>query len=196
MSLREPYDGNNDGETEADNLGQALYLISIVSNRKHPLVQKVLSEIPKFETRSSDGHLYIKGRSDFEEHPVYQTKWLKFGLRSLGLNDPYTIPRIHDVYSALFWMDYRDQHVNGVDANDRNYYPYLGWASDHFHGKRLSPISNRDYPLTWEAYASQAKYPGIKAVSEDYVQRKLAAPHSWHTAEVFMYLLRQEDGTE
>lgn len=33
MGLSEVYDRNNKGETEADNLGQALYLVSLVSER-------------------------------------------------------------------------------------------------------------------------------------------------------------------
>ena len=97
----------------------------------------------------------IQGRSDFAAHPVYQTKWAKFGLASLGLPDPYVIPAIPDSYSALFWMAYKDSYVKGQDANDRGLYPYLGWACDHFHGTAASPISNRDYPLTWEQEASQ-----------------------------------------
>lgn len=190
QGLRTPYDRNNAGETEADNLGQSLYLISLAPHRDHPLVQTVLAELPKFEKKGPKGP-YILGRSDFSEHPVYQTKWLKFGLRSLGLKDPYVIPAIADGYSALFWMDYRDQHVQGTDADDRRGYPYLGWACDHFYGTKKSPISNRDYPLTWEAAASQARYAGIRAVSEEYAARELGAPHTWHAAEVFLYLLKQ-----
>jgi len=190
LGLRETYGRNNGGETEADNFGQALFLVSLVSNTNHPLVAKVLAEIPKFEQKL-DGVKLIKGRSDFAEHPAYQTKWLKFGLRALGLPDGYTVPRIADGYSALFWMDFKDTYVPGKDADDRGNYPCLGWASDHFHGAKKSPISNRDYPLTWEAKASQAHYDGIKNVSADYTKAKLAAPHTWHAAEVFFYLLEK-----
>ncbi len=190
LGLREPYDRNNNGETEADNLGQALLLISLVSDTSHPLVAKVLGEVPKFE-QQRDGMKFIKGRSDFAEHPVYQTKWLKYGLRALGLPDPYTNPNQKDGYSALFWMDYKDAYVPG-DSNDRGNYPYLGWACDHFHGEKKSPISNRDYPLTWEAKASQASYPGTRLVSEEYVKQTVSAPHTWHAAEAFLYLLEMK----
>ena len=40
LGLREPYDRNNGGEAEADNLGQALLLVSFVSDTNHPLVAK------------------------------------------------------------------------------------------------------------------------------------------------------------
>ncbi len=99
------YDRNNRNETEADHLGQALLLISLVGDQTHPLVAKVLAEIPCFEV-SGDGGKFIKGRSDFNEHPAHQTKWLKYGLRALGLPDPYTVPHVADGYSALFWMEH------------------------------------------------------------------------------------------
>ena len=189
LSLDVPYDRNNADESETDNLGEALFLISLVSDKSHPLVAKILAELPKFEVRGDEG-LYIQGRSDFAEHPVYQTKWAKYGLRSLGLDDPYTIPAVRDSYSSLFWMDYRNRHVRGTEATNRDRYPYLGWATDHFQGKKLSPISNRDYPLTWEIQASQANYPGMSVVDPVFVEQKTSVPHTWHAAEVFLYLLQ------
>lgn len=190
LGLREPFDRNNKGETEADNLGQVLFLISLVADKNHPLVAKVLAEVPRFERTNATGR-YILGRSDFNDHPVYQTKWLKYGLRSLGLPDFYVIPKVADSYGALFWMDYREQHMAGKDSDDRGRYPYLGWACDHFHGRRKSPLSNRDYPLTWEEHASEARYDGLKIISPALVKRRLSPPHTWHAAEAFLLLLTQ-----
>lgn len=194
LGLREPYDHENAGESEADNLGQVLFLISLVSDRNHPLVEKVLAEVPRFRVDSPDGP-YIRGQSDFSEHPVYQTKWLKYGLRALGLPDPYFIPLIEDGYSALFWLDYKEDYVPGGDSDDRDRYPYLGWACDHFHGTKKSPISNRDYPLTWEQSASQANYSALEILDPIYVEQRLAAPHTWHAAELILYLMDQANST-
>lgn len=140
-----------------------------------------------------EGVVYVKGRSDFADHPVYQTKWAKFGLRALGLPDPYVIPVVPDSYSSLFWMDYRDRHVVGVEAADRGFYPYLGWATDHFQRVKKSPISDQDYPLTWEIQASQADYRGMAAIDPVFVKQKTSVPHTWHAAEVFLYLLDEPD---
>lgn len=86
-------------------------------------------------------------------------------------------------------MDYRDKHVEGGEAIDRNMYPYLGWATDHFLRKKLSPISDRDYPLTWEIQASQADYAGMAVIDPVFEREKTSVPHTWHAAEIFLYLL-------
>jgi len=190
LGLTEPYDRNNAGETEADNLGQALYLVSLVADKNHPLVEKVLKELPRFEVDAPGGK-YLNGRSDFAIHPAYQTKWAKYGLRALGLPDGYVVPRVQDEYSALFWMDYRDTYVKSKDAGSLSY-PYLNWACDHFHGLKRSPIGNRDYPLTWEKDASAANYARMTVIADEYWQQRLAAPHTWHAAEIFLYLLEQK----
>lgn len=193
MGLREPFDRNNAGHEEPDNLGQALYLISLVSDAGHPLPAMILDAVRPFRRDR-----FISGLSDFAAHPVYQTKWLKFGLARLGLPDPYEIPAVYDSYSALFWMDYRDAHVAGphFSDEDRDLYPYLGWAEAHFHGWQPPWRSDREargatYPLTWEAEASQADYQGMKRIAPEYAVRKIAAPHTWHAAEMFLYLLER-----
>ncbi|NJK94271.1 MAG: hypothetical protein HC905_04410 [Bacteroidales bacterium] len=188
LGLDDPYDRNNAGETEADNLGETLYLISLFANRNNPLVLKIMEEAKKYEVK--DGYSkYIKGRTDFHEVPVYQTKWLKFGIKRLGMEDEYTIPFMEDNYSALFWWDFRSYYKPGIkDACDKVDYPYLGWACDHFHGDFNSPVSNHDYPLTWEKNASQANYNGMAVIDPVFTSEKLAVPHSWHAAEMFLYL--------
>jgi hypothetical protein len=195
LSLNDPYDRNNGGEAEADNLGETLYLLSFFSDRNYPLVKQILAEIPKYEVEDANGK-YIKGRSDFHDAPVYQTKWLKFGLLKLGLEDPYIIPQIQDNYSSLFWWDYKDSYMKGTsDAYDEwknDFYPYIGWAADHFHRLKRNPVSNRDYPLTWEENASQADYNGMAIIDDQYLRGKISSPHTWHAAEVFLYLIEDK----
>ncbi|SEJ77738.1 DUF1680 family protein [Cyclobacterium xiamenense] len=195
MSIREPYDFNNGGEPEADNLGQTLYLISLFADKSHPAVASVLAELPKYEVHEN-GITYIKGMSDFHEAPVYQTKWLKFGLKVMGLEDKYTIPDIQDNYATLFWWDYKDAHFGEtIDAyeeynsTNKHFYPYIGWAANHFHGKKSGLVSNRDYPLSWEQAASQANYEALEGFDGEYAKLKLGAPHTWHAGEMFLYLL-------
>jgi hypothetical protein len=188
LSLLKPYDRNNGGETEADNLGQVLYLISLVSDKSHPLVPIVQKEFARFQKGQ-----WIEGRSDFSVHPVYQTKWAKFGLRALELDDPYSVPRMKDSYAALFWWEYKSDDIPGQPIIEDDSYPYLGWAACHYSGKNFGKLSDRDYPLTWEANASQANYEGIKKIGVEYTKRELCAPHTWHAAEAFLYLIEESE---
>jgi hypothetical protein len=185
MNIRDPFDRNNHGISEADNPGQVLYLVSLVSNKNHPVVQTVLDSVKQFHKEN-----YIEGKTDYALHPVFQTKWIKYGLKSLGLDDPYQIPQVYDSYSSLFWWDYKDQHVDGkrFDEKSSQDYPYLVWAEDHFFGESKGIVTNQDYPLSWEAHASDANYPGLKVLNEELVKQKLSPPHTWHAAEMFLLL--------
>lgn len=187
LNLRQPYDMNND-IAEPDNLGQVLYLISLVSGKEHPLVKVVLAEL---ERRSAcrNGWRFITGKTDGGDHYVFQTKWAKFGLKSLGLPDPFTIPELPDSYSALFWMDFKDSYVLTRDASNPRYFPYLDWACAHFHGKRQAPVGDRSYPLTWEGNAAKARYSAMRLLAPGYAANRIAGPHAWHAAEVMLYFL-------
>jgi hypothetical protein len=188
LDLSDAFDRNNAGESEADNPGQALYLISLVSDRSHPLVPKLLKALKRFEVRDG-GKCHIRGRSDFAEHPVYQTKWAVMGLEALGLPNPYTVPDIEDGYGALFWMKRAGGRNAPLSSGNASLYPYLDWASDHFFETRTGKISDRDYPLTWEIEASQANYEGMRIADEIYTRKKTGSPHTWHSAEVYLSLM-------
>jgi hypothetical protein len=187
LGLREPYDRNNGGETEADNLGEAMFLISLAADKNHPLIPVIKREMRRFE---KDHH--IEGRSDFASHPVYQTKWAKYGLRCLGLDNHFEVPQVADSYAALFWWDKANDRP-GQEVIESDDYPYLTWAGSHYAGLRKGKLSDQDYPLTWEAKASQADYRGMGVIDEAYVQARLCTPHTWHAAEAFLYLLERED---
>jgi hypothetical protein len=190
MPLREIYDRNNAGIEEPDNIGQALYLVSTVSDASHPLVAPLLAEARR---RCVDG--VLEGMTDFAPHPVYQTKWLKFGLDSLGLDSSWTrIPRVEDSYASLFWMAYRGEHFSDADkaAPMSVDYPYLWWAKEHFYNAPLSPAALQiRYPLTWESRASQANYAGIRPLSANYAGAEFSAPHTWHASEMFLRLIEE-----
>lgn len=197
MALRDPFDRNNRGIAEADNIGQVLFLASLVSDKGHPVVVAALDSVKRFKRED-----YILGKTDYAEHPVFQTKWLKYGLKSLGLPDSYVIPNQYDSYSTLFWWAYTKEHVAGKKfaEKDSDYYPYLVWAEDHFYDQSRNAgagqgglekrgiVGNVDYPLSWEQNASDAHYPGMTVLEKGLVKQKLAFPHTWHAAEMFLRL--------
>jgi hypothetical protein len=185
MQIRDPFDRNNHGISEADNPGQVLFLISLVSDKNHPAVRIALDSVEQF--RKED---YIEGKTDYGPHPVFQTKWIKYGLKSLGLRDNYSIPKVYDSYSSLFWWDYKEQHVEGRRFEEGlNFdYPYLVWAEDNFFGETNGMISSQNYPLSWESKASDAYYPGLELLDKKLIPQKLSPPHTWHASEMFLLL--------
>ena len=188
-NLKEPYDRNVGGSPEIDNLGQALYIISVVSNRKHPLIEKILEEADGY--KNSD---YIEGKTDNSYHPVYQTKWIKFGLKALGISDSYKIPLIYDNYSPVFWLDFKIQNVGGrqfdevISLNS----PYLTWAEDHTFNQKRAIVSLVDYPLSWESENKSANYSGMSVTDQMYSQSKIYTTHGWHASEMFLLLIEQK----
>ncbi|MCQ2445577.1 MAG: hypothetical protein MJ141_01655 [Clostridia bacterium] len=189
-SLTELYDRNNAGCEESDNLGQLLFILAKAGLSEHPLVEKTIEEAKR---RMKSGAL--TGLSDFEEHPVYQTKWLKLGLEALGCDTSWVkIPDVQDSYAALFWMDGHREEPIEEPYND--YYPYLSWAKAHTCGftmdkTRLEALSHPVYPISSETNASQAKYELLRPWLPAYADARHAAPHTWHAAEMFLYLADQ-----
>ncbi len=188
-SLKEPYDRNVGGSPEIDNLGEALYIISTVSDSKHPLINKILEEAEGF--KNSD---YIEGKTEDSFHPVYQTKWIKFGLKALGILDNYKIPLIYDNYSPVFWLDFKTQNVGGRQFDEITSLnsPYLTWAEDHTFNQKRAIVSLTDYPLSWESESKSADYLGMNIVDPIYSQSRVCATHGWHAAEMFLLLMEQK----
>lgn len=186
LSLDTPYDRNNKGCEEPDNLGQALYMISLASDARHPLVKTIIGEAQR---RTENGHL--TGLSDYAPHPVYQTKWLKYGLACLGLADSWTVPDTEDDYAELFWMDGGQAHASAqkVSYGD-DLYPYLSVARAHHRGAPLAETAPAagEYPMTWEKEASEAAYDRNLPFLPHYAAAHVGAPHTWHAAELFLYL--------
>ena len=184
LRLREPFDMQN-GVEEPDNLGQLLYMISLVSDSSHRAVKRVREAAAKYTV---DKH--IEGPTDGSPKPVYQTKWMKFGLKSLGMNDPYEIPQVEDPYADLVWWDFLPEGgAKGTSTPDQKY-PYLGWARAHYYRDTAGALFNpEDTPLSWESDASKADYSGMAVVDPKYADAKSCSPHAWHAAEMFLYIL-------
>lgn len=179
------YDRNNAGMEEPDNLGQLLYLLALTGNGDHKLIGPAIEEAKR---RSVDGTL--TGKTDFSEHPVYSTKWMKLGLDALGLDSSWLkIPASGESYGRLFWMDGHKETYTEVGYNEK--YPYLSWAAIHSADlpvpeDRIAPV----YPMSLEIRASQADYPSEAPFFPALSANKCSAPHTWHAAEMFLYLIK------
>ena len=166
-----------------------MYIISVVSDSKHPLIDKILEEADGY--KNSD---YIEGKTEDSFHPVYQTKWIKFGLKVLGISDNYKIPLIYDNYSPVFWLDFKTQNVGGRQFDELTSLnsPYLTWAEDHTFNQKRAIVSLLDYPLSWESDNKSANYSGMNVIDQIYTQSRICATHGWHAAEMFLLLVEQK----
>lgn len=187
-SLDDPFDRNNAGREEPDNLGQTLYVLGRLGLRDHPLVERTVAEARR--RLGPDGAL--EGTTDGRSHPVYSACWLRLGLEACGRDASWVpIPDASDDYGPLFWMrrEWVGPKASATPVEYTAPYPYLWWAKAHFHRlpvppELLAPAS----PLTWESHASEANYGAIAPLSSAWAEARFSAPHTWHAAEMFLYL--------
>ncbi len=187
------YDMEN-GQAEADNLGELLYL-SHVARFDNELLLRLLVEIRR-QTIDDGKHKYLSGTTDGASNSEYATQILKFALAKTGLHDDYTDSPTPGIYKDLCWFTNmkpkQRETVWGLtafffDKTDFSY-PYLQWARAHYYDDFEAPMPAADYPLSWEALASQAHYEGMAAISSRAVEQKICYPHLWTAAEMFLKL--------
>jgi len=180
------YDEQN-GVKEADNLGQLLYLLSLSGNKNYELINKILEEAEKLRTEEG----YINGITDGAYHPVYQTKWLIYGMKRLGLDySKYKVPNISDSYGSLIWFD----NVEGkMTSNINDRWQYLYFANLHYNKQKIE-YKNTQYPISNEIQPSKANLESMSIISPNFTGAKVIAPHSWSASEMFLYLLDVDRG--
>ena len=183
INLDKIYDEQN-GNKEPDNLGQVLYLISMVSNQNHPLVKTILEEANKIAI-IDNGQKYISGITDGSNQAAYQTILLKEGFKRLELSDNFTVPEKGN-YSSLAWFSSYNKEPQEMPGSPS--YPYLNVANYHTNGKGKLYTSNRNYPLTWESNAAKANYKKVDHM-KNYLKKNVSPTHAWHAAELLLLLM-------
>ena len=189
LNLDKVYDMQN-GEKELDNLGQVLYLASLTEKRNNAIIEKVQKEIEKNITKEG----YLNGITDGSYHPVYQTKWLIYGLKKLGLDySKYKIPDIIDPYSNLIWFDKFEDNANENIYYSDERWEYIKYAYLHYNKEKVD-FDYKNYPLSLEYYPSKANYEKMEIINENYYKARLIVPHSWAAAEMYLYLIDVDEG--
>lgn len=190
LSVTDLYDRNNKGNCEPDNLGQIAFVLSYFVDKSYPLIDELVREADRIMENG-----LLTGMTDYNHHEIYATLWLKLAYENLGIDtSKIKIPELFDSYARMFWMDKKD--VETKTPFENNYdekYPYLTWAVWHFNGDKIDEkYLDIKYPMSWEVEASEANYANIAPLSQVYSQKKCSAPHSWHGAEMFMYLIEMK----
>ena len=154
------------------------------------MVEKIYNEAKRI---SKNG--LLTGLTDFNDHRIYSTLWLKFAFKELNIQEDFIkIPEEFDSYARMFWMDKDGIETTTKYDNEYNWlYPYLWWAVKHFENESIDDeFLDIKYPMSWEKEASQANYEGIRQLSNIYADNKFSAPHTWHASEMFLYLIEME----
>ncbi len=186
LSVTDLYDRNNKGNCEPDNLGQLAFILSYFVDKNYFLI----SEIEKEAKRIMENGL-LTGLTDYNHHEIYATLWLKMAFERLNMDTSFIkIPSEFDSYARMMWMYKNDVEIEHAFENNYDYkYPYLWWAVSHFNGDEIpKELLEIKYPMSWEIEASEAIYADIAPLSEEYAKNKCGAPHSWHAAEMFLFL--------
>lgn len=186
-NITDVYDRQNNGNSETDNLGELLYIISTQKNRNNKLINKIKSEAEKNANSNLYGD-YLCGSTDFGKRCMYQNLWYRFGLESLNEKYEFSMPNdIDDYTSMVWWYDY--DAIDGVDAVVDVNYPYLTYANFHNSGRGKIVVNNSLYPLSWEKNASQANYNEMDILGDYYVDNKISPLHVWSASEMLLFLL-------
>ncbi len=177
------YDMQNHGEKEPDNLGQVLFLQSLISNPNQSLIEEVKEEAERI---SEDG--YIKGTTDGAKLYDYQNSWYLYGINALNETTDISYEGDDGYTSTIWWYD---TNSDGKQMKNENliHYPYLAWAQYHKNHKGDLYIGGSLYPLSYEQNASMAQYDNMKYLNESFRISKLTPTHTWSAAEMLLFLL-------
>lgn len=175
---------------EPDNLGQLLFLQSLVDNPNLELIDEVIQEAQRITSQKM-----LIGIVDGANHPIYATGWLKFGLESLGLNSSnWELPlNVQDDYADVLWFydnaemqQYRSTHEYHCDTA----WQYLDYARAHFYNFPIDQrdTKNNEFPLSYEVGSNTEYY---KSFDNNIYKLKLASPHIWGASEMYLYYINQ-----
>lgn len=120
---------------------------------------------------------------------------MKFGLESLGIDSSeWKLDLdVEDNYADVLWFyntkemqEYRKGHQYHCDTA----WQYLDYARAHFYDYPIDQrdVKNNEFPLSYEV-GSNAEY--FKKIDKDIYKLKLATPHIWGAAEMYMYYINQ-----
>ena len=195
------YDMQN-GEAEADNIGEMLYMLSFISTDSNSILRKRLKEEIQAQTIKEDDYQYIKGHTDGAENAAYQTQILKYALQKNGMPDSFTEPPAQSAgaYFDLCWFTQGSSHNRDLLQRYKDFrfnykdspFPYLHWARAHYYSNFKAPFNQQQYPLSWEKRGGSAHFEGMHVISDKAVGERICYPHAWTAAEMFLKLYDEQ----
>ena len=147
---------------DPQNLGALLYLYSLKGTANQAEVGQMIT--------------YIRSK-DFQKADVAidQLKWLKFGLKKFEMEDHLNFNTAQNTAISSFWLDFLPKNKpsdQALQADLANISTATAWGREHTYRKTLAPVSNQNYPLSWQT-----------------TKDKIQSPNLAHAVEMFLALL-------
>ena len=174
----------------ADNPGQLLYLLGVITNSRQDLTNKIKAEVRQ---KAFNGEFV--GEVDGEKMGYYPTALLINGARKnkIDLGYDFNLGKADKYLGLTWWLnDYKEaKHGNIVDP----IHPAKEWASVHQEPGHygLTTILDEAYPLTFDGELTKAEAEEQKLINEHYSHEKGPKLSSiWHASEMFLMLENRE----
>jgi hypothetical protein len=201
------YDMNR-GHGEPDNLGQILYLQSIMKNPNKRLINEIIREARRI--KDADGNLV--GLTDGTPSAAYQNGWLIFALKRLGMDkvaSEFNPQSSIDGggYSRLLWFTKENAGKDGksfdTPARKFPFFRYLRLVKAdlrrHFRKSTYTDAANQPWPYIQvgmlhsamledgDAWRQKGVRPILTQVTSPVSWGDDTRPHIWHAIELFFY---------
>lgn len=174
----------------ADNPGQLLYLLGLITNSRQDLTNKIKAEVKQKVVNGE-----FVGEVDGEKMGYYPTALLINGARKnkIDLGYDFNLGKADKYLGLTWWLnDYKEaKHGNIVDPM----HPAKEWASVHQEPGHygLTTILDEAYPLTFDGELTKAEAEEQKIINEHYSHEKGPKLSSiWHASEMFLMLGNRE----
>lgn len=165
--------------SEADNLGEMLYIIYATKSTNEDLKNNIVEEIKRVKNKNN----HIKSNIDAFDQEYYPTSIAKYALSLHNIDLGLKLPKKDDGYGKLTW--YTSEKIkSNVNIGSGNLFPYLTWAQYQYDGSGNDLyLLSSFYPLSYEG-----EYNKKYKLYDHFINKRISTPHGWSSSELFLFL--------
>lgn len=182
LSIDDIYDTK---DKDVTNLGELLYLLSLVTDKDNDMVKKIIKEADTIKVEDKLGKYLTNSKAI--DYPDYQTLWLKFGLSQFNLDLAYDYKKTDNHTNAFWYTDENVSKLRVIVFNDND--PSLAYEQRHLLGDKASmTLSNQLYPLSWKKADTRADYAKLTFLGTYFIKNKIEPTNVLSAAELFLLI--------
>ncbi len=184
---------------EPDNLGNIIYLNSLLEKPNHKTVERAVKEARRIAQNGC-----LQGLTDSQPHNRYQTEWLQFALTAYGRADWAAefgnCPDNGRTYHQLLWFTQKPQNNTPAQPVTLSRLEYITYAHVVYH---LSLLPTFDITAPLQEYypyiqvdkahfdmlnTNTYQLPNVTSQIYPLSWGDHGRPHAWHAFSLFYYL--------